>query len=235
MSLSLFKGARLRRFSALRADQNGLALVEFAYVAPILLVLAMAGAELTNYALTQMRISQLAISLADNASRARQFVSGAAPRFREHDARQVFQGAQLQSGGLDIRTNGRIVLSSLERNVTGGQWIHWQRCFGAKTKYAPQYGRQGTGAVGTSYPGMGPSSNRVTAEQNFAVMYVEIAYEYKPLVFTSIVPRQTIRKNAAMFVRDDRDLTGDLLRDPRYGNVFNPAPAVPASSIDLCA
>lgn len=235
MSLGLFRATRLRSVSPFRADQSGLALVEFAYVAPILLMLAMAGAELTNFALTQMRISQLAISLADNASRARQFVSGAAPRFREHDARQVFQGAQLQSGGLDIQANGRIVLSSLEQNLTGGQWIHWQRCYGAKTQYAPQYGRQGTGAVGNSYPGMGPSSNRVTAEQNFAVMYVEIAYEYKPLVFTSIVPRQTIRKNAAMFVRDDRDLTGDLLRDPRYGNVFNPAPAVPASSIDLCA
>jgi len=235
MPVGFFKRKRTRRLSAFRSDQKGLALVEFAYVAPILLVLGMGGAELTNYALTQMRISQLAISLADNASRARQFVSGAAPRFREHDVRQVFQGAQLQSGGLDIKANGRIVLSSLERNITGGQWIHWQRCFGEKTNYEPQYGRQGTGAVGNTYPGMGPSSNRVTAEQNFAVMYVEVAYEYEPLVFTTIVPSQTIRKNAAMFVRDDRDLTGDLLRDPRYGNVFNPSPAVPDADIDLCA
>ena len=28
---------------------------------------------------------------------------------------------------------------------------------------------------------------------------------------------------------------GDLLRDPRYGNVFNPSPAVPDADIDLCA
>ena len=111
MSLNFLKRKVLRRPSALRRDQKGLALVEFAYVAPILLVLGMGGAELTNYALVQMRVSQLAISLADNASRARQFVSGAAPRFREHDVREVFHAAQLQSGELDIRGNGRIVLS----------------------------------------------------------------------------------------------------------------------------
>lgn len=224
----------LRRKRSFAEDEKGLALVEFAYVAPILLLLGMGGAELTNYALAQMRVSQIALSVADNASRARQFVVGASPRFREHDVREVFQAAQLQSGELDIRSKGRIVLSSLEQNITGGQWIHWQRCFGAKTKYAPQYGRQGTGAIGTTYPGMGPSNNRVTAEQNFAIMYVEVAFEYQPLLFTTIVPTQTIRKNAAMYVRDDRDLKGDLLRDPRFGNVFNPAPAVANADIDLC-
>ena len=233
MSRILKLAAKRRR--SFKDDQKGLALVEFAYVAPILLLLGMGGAELTSYALAQMRISQIAISVADNASRARQFVVGASPRFREHDVREVFQAAQLQSGELDIRGNGRIVLSSLERNVSDGQWIHWQRCYGAKTQYAPQYGRQGTGAVGTSYPGMGPSGNRVTAEQNFAIMYVEVAYEYEPILLTSLVPSQTIRKNAAMYVRDDRDLTGDLLRDPRFGNVFNPAPAVANADIDLCA
>lgn len=224
----------LRRKRSFAEDEKGLALVEFAYVAPILLLLGMGGAELTNYALAQMRVSQIALSVADNASRARQFVVGASPRFREHDVREVFQAAQLQSGELDIRSKGRIVLSSLEQNIAGGQWIHWQRCFGAKTKYAPQYGRQGTGAIGTTYPGMGPSNNRVTAEQNFAIMYVEVAFEYQPLLFTTIVPTQTIRKNAAMYVRDDRDLKGDLLRDPRFGNVFNPAPAVANADIDLC-
>lgn len=224
----------LKRPASIGRDQGGMAMVEFAYVAPILLLLGMGGAELTSYALAQMRVSQLAISLADNASRAKQFVTGAAPRFREHDVREVFQAAQLQSGEMDIAANGRIVLSSLERNAEGGQWIHWQRCYGSKTAYTPQYGTQGTGATGLAFPGMGPATNRVTAEQNFAIMYVEVAYEYRPLVLSSIVPAQTIRKNAAMYVRDDRDLTGDTTRDVRFGNVFNPAPAVPDAQIGLC-
>lgn len=229
---NLIRCAKRRR--ELGRDERGLALIEFAYVAPLLLLLGMGGAELTNYALTQMRVSQLAISLADNASRAKQFVVGAAPRFREHDANEVFQAAQLQSGELDIAANGRIVLSSLERNADGGQWIHWQRCFGTKTAYGPQFGTQGIGRTGTSFPGMGPTSNRVIAEQNFAVMYVEIAYEYRPLILSSIVPAQTIRKNAAMYVRDDRDLAGDTTRDARYGDMFNPTPAVPDNKIGLC-
>lgn len=235
MSVKQFFPVKRRWNSSLKKDEDGLALVEFAYVAPILLLLGMGGAELTSYALAQMRVSQMAISLADNASRARQYVVGASPRFREQDVREVFQATQLQSGELDILNNGRLVLSSLERNADGGQWIHWQRCYGSKTQYSPQYGRQGTGAVGTGYPGMGPANNLVIAEQNFAVMYVEIAYEYQPIILTSIVPAQTIRYNAAMYVRDDRDLRGDTTRDPRFGNVFNPAPAVAESDIDLCA
>ena len=41
MPVGFFKRMRTRRLSAFRSDQKGLALVEFAYVAPILLVLGM--------------------------------------------------------------------------------------------------------------------------------------------------------------------------------------------------
>ncbi len=235
MPVGFFKRMRTRRLSAFRSDQKGLALVEFAYVAPILLVLGMGGAELTNYALTQMRISQLAISLADNASRARQFVSGAALDFANTMFARFFKGLNCNPVASTSRPMDASCCRALSEISPAASGFTGNAALERRPHYEPQYGRQGTGAVGNTYPGMGPSSNRVTAEQNFAVMYVEVAYEYEPLVFTTIVPSQTIRKNAAMFVRDDRDLTGDLLRDPRYGNVFNPSPAVPDADIDLCA
>ena len=195
--------------------ESGLALVEFAYVSPFLITLGLGGAELTNYALTQQRVSHLATSLADNASRAKQFVTTGDPQFREHDVHEVFAGMELQAGTLEFEKNGRAVLSSLEVNDDDGQWIHWQRCYGEKTAFQSAYGTEGKGKTGTSFKGMGPSTNRVTAEKDFAVMFVEVFYEYDPLLLGWAVEPQTITKTAAMYVRDDRDLS----------QIYNPSPS----------
>src|SRR3546814_13154337 len=48
----------------------------------------------------------------------------------------------------DFRTHGRIILSSLERNDDGGQWIHWQRCYG-DLDVESSYGEAGDGEEGT--------------------------------------------------------------------------------------
>ncbi|WP_336978090.1 hypothetical protein [Altererythrobacter fulvus] len=210
----------LRRFvRRLWRDENAIALVEFAYSLPVLTMLGLGGVEIANLSITHMRVSQIAISLADNASRAKQEIVSGVPRMREYDVNETFEGAALQSGGLDIEQNGRLILSSLEVNSQGGQWVHWQRCFG-KTAYKSSYGKQGDGITGTSFPGMGPANRRVRAESGFAIMFAEVVYNYKPLIFSSLVPPQAIRKTAAMYVRDDRDLT----------QIYNPSPAATVNS-----
>jgi len=177
------------------------------------------GIELANLAITHTRVSQLALSLADNASRAKQEVTTGLPRFRESDVNEVFTAAALQSRELDIKTHGRMILTSLETNASGGQWLHWQRCFGDKV-YASSYGKQGDGASGTSVKGMGPAGRQVKAEYRYAIMFVEVAYDYQPLIYGELIPRQTIVKTAAMYVRDDRDLS----------QIYNPAPTATVSS-----
>ncbi|WP_160616201.1 TadE/TadG family type IV pilus assembly protein [Pseudoblastomonas halimionae] len=208
-----FGGLRQRLRKIWRCE-SGLALVEFAYVSPFLITLGLGGAELTNYALTQQRVSHLATSLADNASRAKQFVTTGDPQFREHDVHEVFAGMELQAGTLDFKKNGRAIISSLEVNADNGQWIHWQRCYGDKRSYKSAYGNEGKGSSGTGFKGMGPASNRVTADRDFAIMFVEIFYEYDPLLLGWAVEPQTLTKTAAMYVRDDRDLS----------QIFNPSP-----------
>jgi hypothetical protein len=196
-------------------DTSGVAFVEFAYTLPWLMVLGLGGVEIANYSITHMRVSQLAVSLADNASRAKEDIVSGVPRMREYDVNEAFQAAALQSGALDVANNGRLILTSLETNASGGQWLHWQRCFGAKTAYKSSYGKQGDGATGTGITGMGPPGRQVRAESGYAIMFVEVAYDYQALVFDRFLPEGEIRKTAAMYVRDDRDLT----------NIFNPSPA----------
>lgn len=212
---------RIRRLvRRLRTARSGVAMIEFAYTAPFFVLLLGGGVELANFATAHMRISQAAVSLADNASRAKQGVVSGVPRMREVDVNEAFHAANLQGADLDLRENGRLILSSVETNPDGGQWIRWQRCFG-QGAFNSTYGQQGDGATGTSIAGVGPAGRRIAAESGYAVMFVEVAYEYQPLVMETIIGRPIIRKTAAMMVRDQRDLSVGLA---------NPAPAAVASS-----
>ncbi len=208
-----------RLLSRLGKDRSGLALIEFAYTAPVLLILLTGGVELTSFAIAHMRVSQLTVSLADNASRAKQSVVSGVPRIREADVNEVFAAAQLQSGGLDVQQNGRLILSSVEVNPQGGQWIHWQRCFGS-AGHQSSYGVEGDGATGNSIAGVGPAGRQVSAEPGYAIMFVEVIYDYQPLMFGDFLDNEEIRKTAAMYVRDNRDLSA----------IYNPAPAVTPSA-----
>lgn len=200
-------------------DTRGVALIEFAYSIPLLMVMGLGGAEVTNYAVTHMRVSQIAVSLADNASRAKQEIVSGVPRMREYDVNEAFLAAALQGGNLDMQSNGRMILSSLQTNESDGQWIQWQRCFG-DADYASTNGVEGDGATGTDFAGMGTEERRVTAEEGFAVMFAEVVYNYEPLILNHFVPDTPIRKEAAMYVRDDRDLT----------QIYNPSPAAPVNN-----
>ncbi|WP_414902945.1 TadE/TadG family type IV pilus assembly protein [Sphingomonas flavalba] len=205
---------RLRDGAArLRRCESGVALVEFAFSMPIILGMGMYGLEVTNYAMTHMQVSQIALGLADNASRIGQDSALSLTQFRESDVNDTFEAAKKQAGKMDITTHGRIILSSLERNADGGQWIHWQRCIGLR-QYDSSYGVEGDGATGTSLPGMGPATERITAPDKNAVMFVEISYDYQPLISDTLIGKPKIRYTAAFIVRDERDLS----------KIYNPAP-----------
>ena len=187
-------------------DCRAAAAVEMALAMPFLMALGLGGVEVVNLAILHLRLNQLAITVADNASRAKQAIVGGAPQFREYDVNQVFTGAALSVDDLSFATRGRIILSSLEMNSSGGQWIHWQRCWGSSL-YASRYGKEGAGITGTAFPGMGQTTVPMTVDSGNAIMFVEVAYQYQPVFFKALIGSKVIRKEAALYVRDDRDLT----------------------------
>lgn len=192
--------------SRLRGDRSGIALVEFAMTLPILVVFGGVGLEVVNYAIAVKRIGEIGVMVADNASR-----MGAQSAFNnkpisEAEINDVFIGADLQGSGLSLSTNGRIILSSLQRNDTGGQTIKWQRCFGSFS-HASSYGVEGDGKHNNSFPGMGPSTDRIKASDGTAVMVVEITYHYRSLMPLIKLPLRDITETTAFNVRDSRDLS----------------------------
>lgn len=212
-------------FRKLRRDDRGLALIEFAYVTPILLMLMTCGAELANYAITSMRLSALALQVADNAARIGEGDPMSSKKISEAQVNDLLQGAMAQGGSLRIngtyaqkqangstatRNKARIIISSLEPDLSnaGKSYIHWQRCYGQATAYTPQYGVQGA----NNLSGMGPAGRQVEAPPNTAMIFVEVYYDYEPLFpllrpgMFGIMNYRKMSSVAAMMVRDDRDL-----------------------------
>lgn len=192
--------------SRLAESTSGIALTEFAFTAPILLSLGLMGAETANYMITHMQVSQVAMQVADNASRVGEQDVLLARKIYEDDVNEAFVGAEKLGGRYGIFENGRVILSSLQRNSDDGQWIAWQRCRGA-LQYDSSYGEQGDGASGTAFPGMGETGSEITAAAGTAVMFVEVSYTYQSLTPFDYLDGEDINYTAAFNVRDSRDLT----------------------------
>lgn len=204
----------------LRRDTSGLAVIEFALTTPIVLGVLLAGTELTNFTITKMRMSQLALQVADSGSRIGTPNLTTDPQVTETQINDLLTGANLQSGGLKLLAQGRVIISSLEPDPSnsGKYFIHWQRCRGAKT-WTSSYGLQGT----NNMAGMGPTARQVTAPSGGGVIYVEISYDYKPIVSARMMPATTIREVAAMTVRDLRDFNGNKPSGSSTGSgIYNP-------------
>lgn len=202
-------------------DRRGNALMETAFLLPVLLGLGLGGMELTNLAVANMRVGQLASALADNASRIAIDSNTPLPVVREVDVNELLASTLENGTKLDLINKGRIILSSLEVDPSSGdQWIHWQRCAGKKL-FTSSYGVEGT--KGGSFDGMGEPGEKAEALPDIAVMFVEIAYDYQPLVGEKWIGKRTLRYTASFMVRDDRDLSG----------IKNPAPKEKPAMCDL--
>lgn len=222
-----------RRLRRLARDRSGVALIEFAMGLPVLLLTVCYGIEVANYAVANLRVSQLSLELADNASRVG--VSQlATQQLREVDIADVIQAVRLDGARLNITKYGRVTLSSLEADANGVQRIHWQRCLGLKSgaTYATHYGTTptnagsaaGTAYQGTQVTGMGPTDAKVTAPPSSGVMFVEINYLYQPLFGNWLLGNRVIHYPSSFIVRDRRD----------FSQIFNPAPEVAAGDKLTC-
>lgn len=196
-----------RRFSRrLLGDRSGVAMIEFAFTAPLILGLGMLGTETAYLVITHLKVSQVAMQVADNASRVGSTDVVAARRVFESDINETLVGAEKLAEGIGIFQQGRVIISSLQQNAQNGQWIAWQRCRGAM-QWPSTFGEEGDGTNGNGFPGMGQPGREITASPGTAVMFVEVAYTYDALTPFEIFDNRVITYTAAFNIRDNRDLT----------------------------
>lgn len=198
----------------LRRHTSGVAATEFALALPLLMIAGTWGIETANLAITNMRVSQLAMQIADNASRIGDTSTLTDHKIYESDVNDLLLGANVMGGdSIDLFEHGRVIISSLEvvPGTEDQQYIHWQRCKGKKS-FSSTYGAEGKGLDG-SLTGMGPAGEEITAMQDDAVIFVEVSYDYQPLIASAFASNRVITATAAFNVRDDRDLTEIYQRD----------------------
>lgn len=207
--------ARLRAFSRatarrLASCQSGVTLIEFAMVAPVVITIGFYGVEIAYLNTVDMKVSEIALTLADNASRLGQTDnSSVTPTVTETDINSVMLGANEQGGTINLSGRGKVILTSLERDSsTGKQYIHWQRCLGSLS-HQSAYGNDSTrnGLNGTTITGLGAGTTKITATAGSAVMFVEVYYNYEGLFGNMFVDNMTISKEGAFMIRDSRNLT----------------------------
>jgi len=197
-------------FRKLRREVSGVAATELALGLPFLLFAGLWGVELANFGVITMRVNQLAVHTADNASRIGDISSLENRKIYEADINDLLQGANIQGGrSISFFDNGRVIISSLQIDEDGDQYIHWQRCMGVKN-WNSTYGE-----TDDRLPdGIGPEGREVTTFDGEAIMFVEMAYDYQPLISERFVGTPEIRTIASFIVRADRDLSGIYQRDP---------------------
>ncbi|WP_298815078.1 TadE/TadG family type IV pilus assembly protein [uncultured Sphingomonas sp.] len=206
--------------AALRAigrDRRGVTIIEFALIVPLLLFAILGLLELANVALQRQRVSQAALLIADNAGRLGNMGMMGPEKITEAQINDALISAEVQQPQLELAARGRVILTSLEYNKDGGQWLHWQRCRGALV-HASSWGEERDGEHGRSVAGMGPSSARITADPDQPVMFVEIAYRLQPLIFPALVDDDPIVEIAAMPLRVERDTSSVIAGDATKSN-----------------
>ena len=223
-------------------DASGLSMLEFALGLPMLMALGGYGVEVSNLAITNMRISQYALQIADNASRIGVNSGLSVYQLREADLNDVLQGLRLFGANAQLTTRGRVTVSSLENiqqswDAAPVQRIHWQRWVGMRggssdPGFDSSYGTTSTtagttataGDQGTAAPsGMGDTSAKVNAPANSGVIFVEVNYQYQPLFGSLFVSSTKLHYVASVIVRDKRD----------FSQIYNPSPVAVASTCNL--
>ena len=178
-------------------NENGLAMIEFAYALPVLVLLTFGGAELANMAITHARISNITSMVADGVARVRD-------RIDENDINDVITGAKYSADSLDLTSRGRIIISTVEDNAatatpTTDQVITWQRCKG--TKVIPAADTIGSENQILTGP-IGPTGRQVSATPGNPVIIVEIFYDYRPIMSDRFFGPTTMHYTSAFTVRD---------------------------------
>ncbi|MXO83634.1 hypothetical protein GRI35_09700 [Altererythrobacter aestiaquae] len=157
------------------------------------------------------------MQIADNASRIGDTSTLSNQKIYENDINDLLRGADIQAGeAIDLYEYGRVFISSLQvvpGSADDQQYIAWQRCKGKKDTIS-SYGDQGTGTSDPTFVGMGPTGEEVAAQAGDSVMFIEIQYDYGPIVTDAFLAQRTIRSRASFQVRGSRDLSEIYQRDP---------------------
>jgi Flp pilus assembly protein TadG len=165
----------MNRFRRTEYWRRGLATVEFALVAPFILLLVLAGADVTVYLRTAMRVDETATELAVVVTQYSNLYQG--------DFSSLFSDAQTIAGNTPVSgLLGATIISGIV-NSNGTQTIAWQQ-ISPSSRFSSRFGRVG------SVPNL---PNGYVLPTGGVLIAVEVATSTSPWVFSArLMPSSSI-------------------------------------------
>ncbi len=169
-------GGASARFSFRRLlSGDGIAIVDFALVAPILVFLFMGGVEISRFALLNQKLSRVATNASDLVSQS-EFLT-------EDDMAQVFIATEFSMQPFELDDEGLVILSSVStQDDPDDPRVNWQRAGGGTASVTSYVGNPGG-------PASLPFGYEMKANRNIIV--AEVYYDFEPLFFGGVTtPKQ---------------------------------------------
>ena len=154
----------------LRASEKGGVLIEAGLAIPILIVLLLAGFEISRLTLLNQKLDRAASSMADLVSQSKDLTAA--------QLTDMFSAIQHVMEPFDVGGSGKVIVSSIGAVGANPTTIFWQRTGSGSIAATSQIGAEG--ATPTLPAGM-------TIVSGEGLIVAEIFYDYTPFVFWDIV------------------------------------------------
>lgn len=167
-------------------DRRGVAMVEFALVTPLLIVVCFGGLEYVNYVLALQKVERIASLTADAIAR-----NTLPPS--ERSFVDTLKAVDKVGAPFKVEAQGRTILTGVIGVTQGDRIVNkivWQRCGG---RLSGVNSGLGTEWRGTSDYADGPDitlPNGITLLQNQMVVIAEVAYRYQPMINVGLLATQ---------------------------------------------
>ncbi|WP_085907249.1 TadE/TadG family type IV pilus assembly protein [Kiloniella majae] len=158
---------------------KGVALIELALILPILLVMLSGVIEMSRYIWIHHKILRLTAEISDLVTQSRSMSA------TEMDV--LFNAADYIIHPFDLSENGIIIVSSVSGTGEDPPRVNWKQCGAGNLGVTGTVGATGTVATIPNGLDVDPLDNIIIAE---------VYYDYKPLIFDSVVESNQISRVA---------------------------------------
>jgi Flp pilus assembly protein TadG len=176
----------LRHLRAFLRDCQGLAVVEFAAVLPVLIVMFFGCFEATRYVLIVTKVDRVSTAIGDLVSQADSLTNA--------QVNDLFLAAEDIMEPFDLGTNGRVIVSDVYRQTSSPAVVSWQRNDGGALASSSLIGAQG--ATATLPAGL-------TLAVGDDVIVTEAFYRYAPTLVDWFLSPVVLRKVSYFRPRQD--------------------------------
>lgn len=178
----------------LRHDASGLALIEFAYVLPILLGFGLVGLEFTNVVLAHQKTERVASTIADLVA------SNQVPP-NERQIGDMFASVPIISKPFVFNEESNVVITAVVGIYDSDDdevqnKVAWQRCLRADAQ-SSAIGNQWNSSADIADGPEVSLPNSIALGQNQMVIVAEVFFAYQPIISQSLV--KAVRENGELF------------------------------------